>query len=69
MISQTLNDEYSNIIMAMGTIIQTENDVDRFMNNTNQIFFIYDTGHFCRNKLLKNYISKINHIERYNKIF
>ena len=52
----------------MGTIIQTESDVDRFMNNTNQnTFLLYDTGHLlfaeanCE-RVLKNYISKINHV-------
>ena len=52
----------------MGTIIQTENDVDRFMNNTNQnTFLLYDTGHLLfaeanYKRVLKNYISKINHV-------
>ena len=69
-ISNRLNDE--GIPMSyhehMGTIIQTENDVDRFMNNTNQnTFLFYDTGHLlfaeanCE-RVLKNYISKINHV-------
>ena len=69
-ISNRLNDE--GIPMSyhehMGTIIQTENDVDRFMNNTNQnTFLLYDTGHLLfaeanYEKILKNYISKINHV-------
>lgn len=52
----------------MGTIIQTENDVDRFMNSTNQnTFLLYDTGHLLfaeanYERVLKNYISKINHV-------
>ena len=52
----------------MGTIIQTENDVDRFMNKTNQnTFLLYDTGHLLFaeanfERVLKNYISKINHV-------
>ena len=52
----------------MGTIIQTENDVDRFMNNTNQnTFLLYDTGHLLfaeanYERVLTNYISKINHV-------
>ena len=52
----------------MGTIIQTEHDVDRFMNNTNDnTFLLYDTGHLLFaeanfERVLKNYISKINHI-------
>ena len=30
----------------MGTIIQTENDIDMFMENTNDnTFLLYDTGH------------------------
>ena len=52
----------------MGTIIQTENDVDRFMNNTNEkTFLLYDTGHLLfaqanYEKILKNYVTKINHV-------
>ena len=52
----------------MGTIIQTEHDVDRFMENTNDnTFLLYDTGHllFAQadfGKVLKNYVSKINHV-------
>ncbi len=52
----------------MGTIIQTEHDVDRFMENTNDnTFLLYDTGHllFAQadfEKVLKNYVSKINHV-------
>ena len=69
-ISNRLNDE--GIPMSyhehMGTIIQTENDVDRFMNNTNHnTFLLYDTGHLLfaeanYERVLKNYISKINHV-------
>jgi len=69
-ISNRLNDE--GIPMSyhehMGTIIQTENDVDRFMNNTNQnTFLLYDTGHLLfaeanYERVLRNYISKINHV-------
>ena len=52
----------------MGTIIQTENDVDMFMENTNDnTFLLYDTGHMLFAKanyerVLKKYISKINHV-------
>ena len=52
----------------MGTIIQTENDVDRFMDNTNEnTFLLYDTGHlfFAQanfERVLKNYVKKINHV-------
>ena len=52
----------------MGTIIQTENDVDRFMNNTNEnTFLLYDTGHLLFaeanfQRVLKNYVQKINHV-------
>ena len=52
----------------MGTIIQTENDVDRFMENTNDnTFLLYDTGHLLFAKadyerVLKNYVTKINHV-------
>ena len=52
----------------MGTIIQTEHDVDRFMENTNDnTFLLYDTGHllFAQadfKRVLKNYVSKINHV-------
>ena len=69
-ISNRLND--SGMLISyhehMGTIIQTENDVDRFMNNTNQnTFLLYDTGHLLfaeanYERVLKNYISKINHV-------
>ena len=52
----------------MGTIIQTEHDVDRFMENTNDnTFLLYDTGHllFAQadfERVLKNYVTKINHV-------
>ena len=52
----------------MGTIIQTENDVDRFINETNdKTFLLFDSGHlmFAKanyKKVLKNYISRINHV-------
>ena len=69
-ISDRLNDE--GIPMSyhehMGTIIQTENDVDMFMENTNNnTFLLYDTGHLLfaqanYERVLKNYISKINHV-------
>ena len=69
-ISDRLNDE--GIPMSyhehMGTIIQTEYDVDRFMENTNDnTFLLYDTGHllFAQadfERVLKNYVTKINHV-------
>ena len=52
----------------MGTIIQSEEDIDRFINNTNdKAFLLYDTGHLLfakadNERVLKNYISRINHI-------
>ena len=52
----------------MGTIIQSEEDVDRFMNETNdKTYLLFDTGHLLfaqadYEKILKNYINKINHI-------
>ena len=52
----------------MGTIIQTEEDVDKFIDSTNDnTFLLYDTGHlmFAQanfERVLKNYISKINHV-------
>ena len=52
----------------MGTIIQTENDVVRFLENTNDnTYLLYDTGHLCFAQadyinILKKYISRINHI-------
>ena len=52
----------------MGTIIQTENDVDRFIDNTNDnTFLLYDTGHLLfaqanYERVLKNYVTKINHV-------
>ena len=52
----------------MGTIVQTEENVDRLMNETNdKTFLLYDTGHLLFAKanyenILKKYISRINHI-------
>ncbi len=52
----------------MGTIIQSEEDVDRFMDMTNKnTYLLYDTGHLMFAKanyerVLKNYISRINHV-------
>ena len=52
----------------MGTIIQNEDDVNRFMDNTNEnTFLLYDTGHlfFAQanfERVLKNYVKKINHV-------
>jgi len=52
----------------MGTIIQTEEDVDRLLNETNdKTFLLYDTGHllFAQAdfyRILKKYISCINHV-------
>jgi inosose dehydratase len=52
----------------MGTIIQTEEDVDRFMNETNdKTFLLFDTGHLLfaqadYERILKNYISRVNHV-------
>ena len=52
----------------MGTIIQSEEDVDKFVSLTNDnTYILYDTGHLMfaeadYERVLKNYISKINHI-------
>ena len=52
----------------MGTIIQTEKDVDQFIELTNdKTYFLFDSGHLLfaqadYENLLKNYISRINHI-------
>ena len=52
----------------MGTIIQSEEDVDRFMESTNDnTFLLYDTGHLMfaeadYQRVLKNYITRINHV-------
>ena len=52
----------------MGTIIQSEKDIDRFLNETNdKTFLLYDTGHLLfgqadYEKVLKKYISRINHV-------
>ncbi len=52
----------------MGTIIQSEEDVDKFISFTNDnTFLLYDTGHLMFAKanyerVLKNYISRINHV-------
>ena len=52
----------------MGTIVQTEKDIDRLMNETNdKTFLLYDTGHLLfaeanYESILKKYISRINHV-------
>ncbi len=52
----------------MGTIIQSEEDVDKFLSFTNDnTFLLYDTGHLMfaeanYERVLKNYISRINHV-------
>ncbi len=52
----------------MGTIIQSEDDVNKFMENTNdKTYLLYDTGHLLfakadNERVLKNYIDRINHI-------
>lgn len=52
----------------MGTVIQTEQDVDRLLNGTNdKTFLLYDTGHLLFGEanykdILKKYISRINHV-------
>ena len=52
----------------MGTIIQTEGDVDKFLNLTNEkTHLLFDTGHLFfagadYKNILKKYFSRINHI-------
>ena len=52
----------------MGTIIQSEEDVDKFLNYTNEkTYLLFDTGHLLfaqadNIRILKDYIQKINHI-------
>ena len=52
----------------MGTIIQSEDDINRFIEKTNdKTFLLYDTGHLLfaqadYNEILKKYISRINHV-------
>ena len=52
----------------MGTVIQTEEDIDRLMNETNdKTNLLYDTGHLMFAKanyetILTKYISRINHV-------
>ena len=52
----------------MGTIIQTEADLEKFIENTNEnTKLLYDTGHLLFAKsnyenILKKYISRINHV-------
>ncbi len=69
-ISNMLNDEGMPMSYHehMGTIIQSEDDVDKFITYTNEnTFLLYDTGHLMfaqadYERVLKNYISRINHI-------
>ena len=52
----------------MGTIIQTEEDINRLMHETNdKTFLLYDTGHLLFAQadyhiILETYISRINHV-------
>ena len=52
----------------MGTIIQSEEDVEKFLEFTNdKTYFLYDTGHLLfaeaeYERILNKYISRINHI-------
>ncbi|MDC0226672.1 myo-inosose-2 dehydratase [Alphaproteobacteria bacterium] len=52
----------------MGTIIQTEEDIDRLMNEVNdKTYLLYDTGHLLfagsnYQRILEKYVSKINHV-------
>ena len=52
----------------MGTIIQTEEDINRFIDGTNdKTFLLYDTGHLLFAQanyinILEKYVSRINHI-------
>ena len=52
----------------MGTIIQTEEDVEHFLDFTNEkTFLLYDTGHLLfaqtdYENILAKYISRINHV-------
>ncbi len=52
----------------MGTIIQSEQDVDRLLENTNdKTYLLFDTGHvlFAQGdyqSMLKKYVSRINHV-------
>ena len=52
----------------MGTIIESESDVEKFLDSTNnKTFLLYDTGYLLfagadYTKILKTYISRINHV-------
>ena len=52
----------------MGTLIQSENDVEKFLELTNEnTYLLYDSGHLLfaeadYEKLLKKYISRVNHV-------
>ena len=52
----------------MGTIIQTEEDINRLMNETNdKTFLLYDTGHLLfaqadYQNILSKYVARINHV-------
>ena len=52
----------------MGTIVQSEEDISRLLDNTNdETFLLYDTGHIMfaqcdYESILKKYVSRINHI-------
>jgi inosose dehydratase len=53
----------------MGTVVQTEEEVDRFMNNTNPeyVSLLFDTGHFAYSgvdplNIVKKYVKRIKHV-------
>ena len=52
----------------MGTIIQSEQDVDRLLDNTyDETSLLFDTGHILFSKgdyesMLKKYVSRVNHV-------
>lgn len=53
----------------MGTVVQTEEEVDRFMENTDADYvnLLFDTGHFAycgvdSLKIVKKYVNRIKHV-------
>ena len=51
----------------IGTVIEKEEEIDRLMNESQEVGLLYDTGHIYYaggepQRVLKNYLTRINHI-------
>lgn len=51
----------------IGTVIENEEEIDRLMNESQEVSLLYDTGHIYYaggnpERVLKNYLARVNHI-------